>query len=268
MTLRQHSTLMYHDVLAPGAASGREGAGPDRYKLSAVAFAEHLDLIATAVTSPPDAADDLGALAGGSSWSLTFDDGGVSAVDVAEQLAGRGWRAYFFVTSGTIGSAGFVDEEGVRELARLGHVVGSHSVTHPERMSSLPFDALVDEWQRSCTALSELVGHPVQSASVPGGYYSRAVAAAAARAGIVTLFTSTPSRAPRRTAGCLVVGRYVIRRETSATAAARAAAGVDREWLRQYLAWIAKKPVKTLGGESYVRLRQALLTRLTSRAHR
>lgn len=261
MASGRHSALMYHDVLRPGLASGRELPGADRYKLSDAAFSDHLEAIAARVDGPPDASDDPRALEGGGGWSLTFDDGGASAVGIAETLASRGWRGYFFVTSGTIGTPGFVDEDGVRELARLGHVVGSHSATHPEHMSSLPTEALLEEWRASVDVLSSLLARPVRTASVPGGFYSTAVASAAARAGIGTLFTSAPSRAVHEVAGCLVVGRYVVRRDTSAASAAGAAAGSPGTWLRQYAGWSARRPLKALGGERYVRLRRLLLSR-------
>lgn len=252
---------MYHDVLLPGLASGREGAGPDRYKLSSAAFADHLAALAARVERPPAASDDPSALGAEGGWSLTFDDGGASAVDIAQTLSARGWRGYFFVTSGTIGTRGFVDEDGVRELARLGHVVGSHSATHPARMSSLSADALLEEWRTSVEVLSDILGRPVRTASVPGGFYSRAVASTAARAGIATLFTSAPSRAVDEVAGCLVVGRYVVQRDTTAESAARAAAGSPGTWLRQYAGWSARRPLKALGGERYLQLRRLLVSR-------
>jgi peptidoglycan/xylan/chitin deacetylase (PgdA/CDA1 family) len=252
---------MYHDVV-DGEASGLPGAGPDHYKLTWNAFVEHLDRIEEAVGVPPAVGDDL--LAGDPlrpAWSLTFDDGGASALAVSEELLRRGWRGYFFVTSGLIGERGFVDASGIRELDRLGHVVGSHSVTHPDRMAALPADELVREWSDSVAVLSDLVGKQIRAASVPGGYYRSNVAAAAELAGITTLFTSEPVRSARRSHGCLLVGRYSVRRSASAADAARAAAGERSLWLREYAAWNLRKPAKVLGGERYDRLRRRLLAR-------
>jgi peptidoglycan/xylan/chitin deacetylase (PgdA/CDA1 family) len=262
MRMRAHG-LMHHDVVGRDYdASGRTGAGPDRYKLSWERFLEHLERIAEVVGVPPVTADDLVAGIGPSPrWSLTFDDGGASAVQVGEELLRRSWRAHFFVTTDLIGSRGFVDAEAIRELDRIGHVVGSHSVTHPEWMASLPAGDLLREWADSVERLREIIGQEVCTASVPGGHFRRKVAAAAASAGITTLFTSEPVRTAYRVGGCLVVGRYSVRRDTSADAVARAAAGEAAPWLRQYVAWNVRKPVKLLGAKHYDRIRRKLLPR-------
>jgi peptidoglycan/xylan/chitin deacetylase (PgdA/CDA1 family) len=199
---------------------------------------------------------------GDRAWCLTFDDGGASALAVAEELRRRGWRAYFFVTTGLIGHAGFVDEEAIRELDRMGHVVGSHSVTHPEQMSSLAAEKVLEEWKESVATLSELIGRDVSTGSVPGGSYRRRVAVLAARAGITTLFTSEPVTAPRWVDDCLVVGRYPVRRGTSVSKAAGAATGHPAPWAVHYLGWTVRKAAKALGGKYYYRGRRRLLNAL------
>jgi peptidoglycan/xylan/chitin deacetylase (PgdA/CDA1 family) len=258
---------MYHDVVTVDpSASGLAGAGPDHYKLTWATFVEHLDRIGEAVGAPPSVVGDLSAARRASAtWSLTFDDGGASALEVGEELLRRRWRGYFFVTTGRIGSAGFVDADAIRALDRMGHAIGSHSVTHPERMGALAEKDLLVEWQASIDALSSLLGKEVRTGSVPGGYYRRRVAVAAARAGIDTLFTSEPVRAVRRADGCLVIGRYSIRQHTTAEVAAQAAAGNSGPWLRQYAGWNLRKPVKALAGDHYDRVRRALLTSRSNR---
>ena len=256
---------MYHDVVGGGgSASGRAGAPAGHYKLTWERFVEHLDCIEALAGEPPALLDALPPARGESpSWSLTFDDGGVSAIEVSEELARRGWRAYFFITTGRIGTIGFVDRDAIRALDRMGHVIGSHSVTHPARMAALAPDELLYEWQASVETLVEILGKPVRTGSVPGGHYRRGVAVAAARAGIETLFTSEPVRTARTVSGCLVIGRYSIRQDTSARDAAGAAAGHAAPWLRQYVGWNLRKPVKALAGQQYARVRQA---RLASRS--
>jgi peptidoglycan/xylan/chitin deacetylase (PgdA/CDA1 family) len=253
--------LAYHDVVRKdGGPSGVTGVGRGHYALTWERFSEHLEAIEQVVGTPPAVLHE-GTEEGRArhAWCLTFDDGGASALEVGEELARRGWRAYFFITTGLIGRSGFLGEQAIRELDRMGHVVGSHSVTHPERMSSLPTERLLAEWQESVAALSELLGREVRTGSVPGGSYSRRVALLGAGAGITTLFTSEAVTAPRWVDHCLVVGRYPVRHGTTARDAARAAAGHPAPWLAHYLGWNLRKAAKAYGGRYYDRARRRLL---------
>ncbi len=234
--------------------------GRGHFEVTWDTFLEHLERIERVTARPPAILHErTEASRGQDAWCLTFDDGGSSALAVAEELRRRGWRAYFFVTTGLIGHPGFVGEEAIRELDRMGHVVGSHSVTHPERMSSLPVERILQEWEESVATLSELIGRDVRTGSVPGGSYSRRVAALAARAGIKTLFTSEAATAPRRVDDCLVVGRYPVRRGTSARDAARAAIGHPAPWIVHYVGWNLRKAAKAHSGTYYERMRRRFL---------
>jgi peptidoglycan/xylan/chitin deacetylase (PgdA/CDA1 family) len=250
--VRTHA-LMYHDVVSDDPdSSGFPGHGPASFKLRWEAFTAHLDGIEEEVVAAPALADDLlAAQANARSWSLTFDDGGSSALAVGEELARRGWRAHFFIVTSLIGQRGFVDGSAVGELRSMGHLIGSHSATHPKRMSSLSTAGLREEWRTSVGALSDLLGEQVRIASVPGGFYSGSVADAAADAGILALFTSEPVRTPRRVGACLVVGRLSVRRDTSSDEVARAASGARGPWLRQFAGWNLRKPLKVILGGRY-----------------
>jgi peptidoglycan/xylan/chitin deacetylase (PgdA/CDA1 family) len=250
---------MYHDVAEDAAPdlSGFSGPGPARYKVPAAVFAAHLDAIAAVCPHPP-ARLDASPPQGG--WALTFDDGGASAVEIARRLAARRWCGAFFITTGRIGTPGFVTEDDLHELERLGQVVGSHSHSHPSRMSVLSPGEQIAEWRTSTGRLAEILGHPVTTASVPGGYFSREVAASAAAAGIRVLCTSEPVTAPRWIDGCTVAGRYAVHRSTSATTAA-AAATSSAPWLRQRAGWAARKVAKRVGGPAYLKARAAILAR-------
>lgn len=255
--------LMYHDVLAsPDEGSGFEGSGAAVYAVGARQFRDHLDGIEQAVGRPPATVDALGG--GGapaSPWMLTFDDGGASAIVAGEELARRGWRGHFFIVTNLVATPRFVDWDGVRALADQGHTIGSHSRSHPQPISACSWDELLDEWSSSTQELSEAIGRRVTTGSVPGGYYSPAVARAAAAAGLDSLFTSEPVQTLREVDGCLLIGRYAIRRDTAAETAALAAAGAARPWLSQRASWSLRKAAKRAGGRHYERLRSALLER-------
>jgi len=260
-------SVMYHDVVAGGRfdESGFEGADAALYKLEREEFARHLDALAAARRDAPALATDLphaAADADATPWLLTFDDGGVSAATVvASMLEARGWRGHFFVTTGRVGSPTFLSRGQVRELRERGHVVGSHSETHPPRMSHCTAEELSGEWRRSVGFLSETLGEEVVTASVPGGFYSRAVAEAAARAGVTRLFTSEPTERVEEVEGCLVFGRYGVQRWTTPEAVAGIVKGDFLPRRRQQLVWSAKKLTKRVGGEYYLRARRALIGR-------
>jgi peptidoglycan/xylan/chitin deacetylase (PgdA/CDA1 family) len=252
--------LMYHDVFVDDPdGSGFAGRGPARYKLSWAHFVAHLDAIAAAVPGPPLAVDDLRTRSDlAPFWSLTFDDGGISSLRTAEELARRGWRGHFFITTNRIGTDGFVDASAIAELLRMGHAIGSHSASHPARMSSLSFRELLTEWETSVAALSDLAGTKVEMASVPGGHYTERIASAAARVGIRYLFTSEPVETPARVDNCLVIGRFAVKHNTSVREAAAVASGRRAPWLRRYVAWNLRKPAKAIIGEGYERLRRGV----------
>jgi peptidoglycan/xylan/chitin deacetylase (PgdA/CDA1 family) len=257
------ATLMYHDIVAPGGARGGfDGAGAAVYAVSAADFERQTDGIDRALGAAPLRADaPLPRQPGDGGWMLTFDDGGSSAVAVGAALARRGWPAHFFVVTEMVGRPGFLDWEGIRGLAAQGHVIGSHSHTHPARMADLPPARLREEWSRSVESLAEALGSPVTTASVPGGYYSERVGVAAAAAGIATLFTSQPRRTVERIGDCALVGRFAVRGSTPTATVVAAAAGGARPWLAQRLGWAARGTAKRLGGRRYERLRRAVLER-------
>jgi peptidoglycan/xylan/chitin deacetylase (PgdA/CDA1 family) len=242
--------LMYHDVVPDS---------DDVYAVTPDRFRAHLDAIASAAGAPPVGVDGLTSTSGG--WAITFDDGGISALEVGEELARRSWRGHFFIVIDYVGQPGYLDWDGVRAVAAMGHVVGSHSCSHPHRMADLNGEQLQDEWSRSAAALAEQLGGPVSTASVPGGLYSTAVGRAAARAGYATLFNSLPTQRVGSIDGCTLIGRYAIRHDTPPSEAAAAAAGRSLPWARQRVAWRLRGAVKRVAGPRYESMRRSLLAR-------
>lgn len=258
-------TLMYHDVVPPSRAdtSGFPGGDAARYKLDPAQFRRHVEAIARAIPTPPGLATDLLRPPGPTpaAWLLTFDDGGATAYSpTADVLEERGWRGHFFVTADFVNSPTFLAAEQIRELHRRGHVIGSHSCSHPPRMAACGWDRLVSEWQKSQEILSGIIGEPLVTASVPGGFYSRAVARAAAKAGYKVLFTSEPTARPHTIDGCLILGRYTIYRGMSAEQAGALGVGRLAPRFRQAVTWQVKKLAKKVGGRLYLSLRKRLLT--------
>src|SRR5436305_12267271 len=166
-------TLMYHDIATRDQrdAVGFPGALAAGYKLDPAAFERHLDALA-ATGLRVGTLDDDGQPP---QVLLSFDDGGSSALRSAEALERRGWRGYFFITTGRLATPGFLAADELRDLAQRGHVIGAHSHTHPTYMGRLAREDLDREWSMSRDVLAEVLGRPPWCASVPGGYLSSAV---------------------------------------------------------------------------------------------
>jgi peptidoglycan/xylan/chitin deacetylase (PgdA/CDA1 family) len=213
------------------------------YKVTPEAFGRHLDAIRE--LSP--------------ALTITFDDGGASAMAAADLLEARGRIGHFFITANYIGTRGFVGEGDLRELARRGHVIGSHSCSHPLRMGHCTFAQMLDEWRGSRAILADILGDDVRIASVPGGDFSIGVADAAAQAGITTLFTSEPTAQAQQVSGLTLSGRFTIQRWTPAKTVAALAGGSWLPRARQAAMWNAKKLTKRLGGERYLQIRKLLI---------
>src|ERR1035438_157701 len=152
----QALAIMYHDVVENGdfESSGFPGEGANVYKLRREDFECHLDAIAGV----------------GRPVLLTFDDGGVSSLHpIADLLESHGWRGHFFITTDQIGTPGFLSEAQLRELHRPGHIVGSHSRSHPTRMAALTRAELDGEWRESLSRPPSGVGDGREVGFAAGG---------------------------------------------------------------------------------------------------
>jgi peptidoglycan/xylan/chitin deacetylase (PgdA/CDA1 family) len=283
-------SLLFHDVYAADPReSGFASDAADRYKLSAQAFDAQLEglagvrkdtpalvtnLIACGANpsgspgeSPPHRAGVRGGDPGqrlaphaANPFLITVDDGGVSYYTMlADRLEALGWRGHCFVSTDAIGSRGFLDVAQIRELDARGHVIGSHSASHPSRFSACSVERMQQEWTRSRQLLEDLLGHQVVVASVPGGYYSRTVAHAARDAGLRLLFTSEPITSIRDEQGCTVIGRFTIRRGDSPDTARRLVLSAPWPRWSAWASWNAKGLIKPLLGPAYTRVADLVL---------
>lgn len=237
-----HVSLLFHDVFQRDPSeSGFNSPAADRYKLFVRDFEEQLG--AMGATGAPEMV------------RLTFDDGGVSFYTiVADRLEELGLSAYCFITTDYIGHRGFLNTSQIRELDARGVVIGAHSASHPARFSSLSESDMRREWSESRRRLEDVLGHPVTTASVPGGYFSRVVGRAAAESGLALLFNSEPVRVARSIDGCEIVGRFTIRRGAPADLARRLVHGAPWARSKEWAVWNAKGIVKPLLGSSYPRV--------------
>jgi peptidoglycan/xylan/chitin deacetylase (PgdA/CDA1 family) len=209
---------MYHEVTDDPKSSGFQRRGALPYTLKRAAFNRHLDAIASGPVKP-ELVTDIDFSRGGTHARhvlLTFDDGGASALYVAEELEKRGWRGQFFITTARLGERTFLKPPDIRALRRAGHIVGSHSHTHPDIFRNLSAEMMSTEWRVSRAILESLLGEPCIAASVPGGDISRAVLESVSDAGFRYLFTSEPTLQPERVGGTWVLGRVIVKSSVSA----------------------------------------------------
>lgn len=268
-------SLLFHDVYVDHPdESGFTSEAANRYKLPLSDFDAQLAGVEGVRSDSPILATAMGRLgddaapAGASPFLVTVDDGGTAYHTwIADRLERIGWRGHCFVSTDGIGRRGFLSGDQVRDLARRGHVIGSHSASHPFRFNALPFSEIVSEWSRSRAVLEDIVGCRIDVGSVPGGYFSPAVARAARDAGFRVLFTSEPVTRVSDDGGLLIVGRFTIRHGHPRDRARRLVSAPA--WTRslEWASWNAKGLVKPLLGPSYVRIADWLHTaRPSSRA--
>jgi peptidoglycan/xylan/chitin deacetylase (PgdA/CDA1 family) len=238
----QTVSLLFHDVyLIDPCESGFSSSGAHRYKLSLLEFEAQLA--------------GLDASGASDAVRLTFDDGGVSFYRIAaDEIEKRSMRADCFVSTDFIGRPEFLSAAQIRELDARGHSIGTHSASHPARFSRLAYAVMVREWTDSRKALEDILGRGVTTGSVPGGYFSRAVARAAAEAGLQRLFNSEPTQSTRAIEGCHVTGRFTIRKGAPSDLSQRLVHSTSWARRREWAAWNAKGLVKPLLGSSYPRV--------------
>ena len=231
---------MYHEVTDDPTTSGFQRPAALPYTFSRMAFASHLDAFATGPLAPELISDiDLARNGRGRHLVLTFDDGGASAMYAAEQLARRGWKAHFFIITARIGERTFLKPADIRALRSAGHMIGTHSHTHPDIFRSLSPALMASEWGVSRAILEALLGEPCVAASVPGGDISRMVLESAGEAGVRYLFTSEPLLAPERLGDTWILGRVILK------------SGMSAATIRELVAfrgWQRAKLLRRLGG--------------------
>lgn len=247
--------LLFHDVYRHSPAeSGFTGSAADRYKLSLPNLLDHFHAIAEVRVDPPALLNAATTSAQGRKvpYTISVDDGGISYYALlADALEQRGWRGHCMVTTGMIGRRGFLSREHIRDLHQRGHLIGSHTHTHPQWFHTCPWDKQVREWRESKHHLEDITGEQVDIGSVPGGYFSLRVARAAREAGLSTLFTSEPGSSIRSLEGCMILGRYSLRHNSRMEHTASLVNADVLTMLGEWSAWNGKKLLKKSLGTRY-----------------
>ena len=259
----QAVTLLYHDVIKNGdySSSGFQSGDANFYKIAEDVFIGHVEAIYQKYQLK---AGNLSELQNDehTPFFISFDDGGSCFLNpIADILERFGWVGVFFNSTDYIGTPGFLTRAEVKELADRGHVIGSHSCSHPLKITNCSYIELLAEWSQSKKVLESIIGKEVTTASIPGGFLSKDVEKSAAESGYLSLFTSEPQKKIYSVDGCMILGRYSIAQGVTTKNAVRLANksfSLYQVW--QYAFWNVKKFAKKYCGTFYARFRLKVLS--------
>lgn len=236
--------FMFHDVVDKRCiTSGFQTIGARQYELTADRFEAIVNV----------------ALKIDENVLFTFDDGGVSFEKViAPILEKNNKKGIFFIATSRINSDGFLTSKQIRKLHGNGHIIASHSHTHPRDISKLPYDAIVYEWSVSKKILEDIIGEEITTASIPGGAMSKKVLKAMTDAGYTVIYTSEPTNKVRHINASKAIGRFAVLYNTTneQVKAIIADAGLRRRLLLRYK---LLRLVKDILGANYNRIKQTFL---------
>lgn len=233
--------LMYHDVYVKDAAnSGFQNGSAFGYKISVKDFEEQV-----AECSKH-----------GNEVIFTFDDGGISFYEViAPILEKYGQKGVFFISTQYIDTDKFLSRKQVKEIHDRGHIIGSHSNSHPMDMAKMSQNEIFHEWQESLRILSDICGCPIVVASIPNGVDSMMVKEMALKAGIQKLYTSNPTVKGKIYKNKMrIIGRYVVREGMDLQSVSRI---VESSYMRSilHIRWVILRAIKCALGGNYNKLK-------------
>lgn len=234
--------LMYHDIVETNdKTSGFQNESAFQYKVEEHIFEEQVKALQ------------------GKDVVFTFDDGGVSFYTKAAPILEKyGRKGLFFISTKYIGTPGFLTTDQVKELSGRGHVIGSHSHTHPEIFTKLSKEETRGEWQKSEEILTGILGDKTLALSIPNGYASKVIMEEAIKCGYTDIYTSQPTTKIQQYKNHNVIGRYVVHNGMSTRDVLRI---VESKGIRQKMAlkWHLLNVVKSVLGSSYDKVKAKVL---------
>lgn len=235
---------MYHDIVSKDELiSGFQNESAFQYKVEESLFEEHVKALVNM------------------NVSFTFDDGGVSfytkAAPILEKYDKKG---IFFISTKYLNTPGFLTSNQVKDLFDRGHIIGSHSHSHPENISLLDEAEIYKEWFESITILREIIKGECVVASIPNGYKSKSVCNIALKAGLKTLYTSTPTTKFYKQRNMTIKGRYVVLNSMTTEDVMKI---VSKKGYRRWLLarWSILKILKKMLGSSYNSFKSKVVNR-------
>ncbi len=234
--------LMYHDIVtADDKTSGFQNENAFQYKVEEQAFEAQVKALQ------------------GKDIVFTFDDGGESFYTKAAPILEKyGFKGVFFISTKYIGTQGFLDKEQMIALAAKGHIVGSHSHTHPEIFTKLSKDEVREEWLKSYEILQSILGEKDFPMSIPNGYASKTIMQEAIDCGFTDIYTSQPTTKVKTFLGHKVIGRYVVH-ENMTTEDVLCIVTSKGTKMKMAMKWYVLNMVKGVLGSSYDKIKAKVL---------
>lgn len=195
---------MYHDVYdVSNKESGFNIDSNYPYKIKKEAFEEQIKALSEYVEAHGVNKDYI---------RLSFDDGGVSFYNIIMPILEKyGFKGFFFIATSFIGQEGFLTEQMIKDMYARGHIIGGHSHTHRQRMHTLPYKDLEEDWKECVDALGRITGNKIEIVSLPNGFESSSIFEVLQALGVKEVYTSEPFEKVKQKNQICLYGRYGVR---------------------------------------------------------
>ena len=203
-------SLLYHEVTNNPEDSGFQRKNALPYKHSVDEFRSHLSELnkfnkyVTTINNIHRGRKNI---------LLTFDDGGISNLRIADMLEEYNFKGHFFISTDFIGKPYFLNEDHLKDLFRRGHIIGSHSQSHPNVFKSLTALKMKEEWNNSRNILSSILKTDIDCCSIPGGDSSQLCYKTASSSGYKFIFNSEPKVTIEENRELIVLGRISFKKD-------------------------------------------------------